>query len=350
MSLDPALARAAIEVLARPPRPPRDPGLFTSDPLFGQPGIYPQGPAMAPASGPPRSDAEVRREVDTLLDRAPDAGPARRRFDDPALAAAAPDAAIRGALVVLAATVGAPVLHAFPTGTTASRLQWGTPDSPGRVVGPAGADAGLCVVNDRYRAEHPALLAGSLAHDLLWTPSTSGHAAETVLHALVAMVHLQLVARRPELAHAGTELARRQNSLAITLLHSRRPGSSRISLCAPDAPGTIPGGAPSMQTPDFWSVPFGPPGDSDAPPLLAAVLGVLTKPGVVLPVPLRFDEGLGAWLDEHLADAWLPLPDHVRAAAALGVLDGADIATAAGMGVDHVVDAFGLRAVRSCFE
>src|SRR6185369_17636224 len=97
---------------------------------------------------------------------------------------------------------------------------------------------------------------------------------EVVLHALVALVHLQLLARTPALAHTGTELARRQNSLAITLLNSRHPGAAEISVRAPDGPGTIPGGAPSMQTPDFWSIPFvgDGPHDGDAPPLLARVL------------------------------------------------------------------------------
>ncbi len=46
----PALRLA--EVLAAPPRPPDDPNLFSSNPLFGEPGIYPQGTPMEPASGP----------------------------------------------------------------------------------------------------------------------------------------------------------------------------------------------------------------------------------------------------------------------------------------------------------
>src|SRR5262249_7267616 len=137
----------------------------------------------------------------------------------------------------------------------------------GRVVGPAADDDGAAtsgrVVNDRYRAEHPALLAASLTHDLLWSGPGAGQYEECMLHALGAMVHVQLLAIAPRLASLGTELARRQNSLAITLLNSRHPGAADVSLIAPDGPGTIPGGAPAMQTPDFWSIPFvsGPGGD-----------------------------------------------------------------------------------------
>jgi hypothetical protein len=273
----------------------------------------------------------------------------RRRFSAPALVAAAPDARLRLALVALAGTVGAPVVDAFPSGTTAASLAFGTPESPGRVVGPAKGDPTRRVVNDRYRAEHPVLLAGSLVHDLMWAPEASGHSCETILHALAAMVHVQLVAVLPELAHRGTELARRQNSLAITLLNSRHPGSLLVSLIAPDGTGTIPGGAPTMQTPDFWSVPFGPPGDSDAPPLLAAVLDGFSDGPVAGHQPLRFDAGLARWLDAHSDHRWLPLHDHVRSVVALGLLSPEEIAVAAGTTVAHVIEAFALHDACSHF-
>ena len=102
-------------------------------------------------------------------------------------------------------------------------------------------------------------------HDLLWSGPGAGHAEETLLHALGAYVHAQLLARDADLADLGTELARRQNSLTITLLNSRRPGAAAITLVAPDGPGTIPGGAPQMQTPDFWCVPFAPLAADGAP-------------------------------------------------------------------------------------
>ena len=151
-------------------------------------------------------------------------------------------------MVQLVGTAGEPVFEAWCAGrTTVHRLAYGTPTAPGRVVGPDAA--GARVVNERYRAEDPRLLLPSIVHDLLWSGPGAGHAEETLLHALGAYVHAQLLARDPALADLGTELARRQNSLTITLLNSRVPGSATITLVAPDGPGTIPGGAPQMQTP-----------------------------------------------------------------------------------------------------
>jgi hypothetical protein len=177
------------------------------------------------------------------------------------------------------------------------------------------------VVNERYRAEVPSLLAGSSAHDLRWTGPGAGQDEEVVLHALVALVHLQLLARTPALARTGTELARRQNSLAITLLNSRHPGRADLAVKAPDGPGTIPGGAPGMQTSDFWSIPFvgGPPVAADAPALLEPVLRRIT--GVAPPSPLRYDDALGDWWSAHGTRGALDLAAQWRAAVALGLLD-----------------------------
>jgi hypothetical protein len=341
---------AAEEVLARPPRPPSDPNLFASNTLFGQPGIYPDGTPMVPAAGDAPTTELARSHLASVLaarevDRAT-TDETLRRFDDANLAGAVPDAGVRAALLLLRGTLAAALVDGFPERTDARSLRYGVPASPGRVVGPAAtgdpADPADRVVNDRYQAEHPALVAPSLAHDLLWHPGLTGHAAETVLHAIVAMVHVQLVAAMPALAHTGTELARRQSSLAITLLNSRPPGSARVALCAPDGTGTIPGGAPGMQTIDFWSVPFAPVGDDDVPVLFERVLDALVPEATPRPVPLRFDERLGPWLTTAMDDRWLPIRDHVRASVALGLLDLQDIANLACVSLDDVAAAFGL--------
>jgi hypothetical protein len=305
-------------LLAAPPRAPIDPSLFSSNTLFGEPGIYPKGTPMAPASGSPVTlDAGVAALVALGIDDA------AARLADDALVARAPDPGPRAGLIALSVTVGAPVLDAFVAGTTpVQRVRLGATASPGRIVGPA-ADArdGERVVNERYRAEVPTLLAGSLAHDLLWSGPGAGHYEEVVLHAVVALVHLQLLARDPALARSGTELARRQNSLAITLLNSRHPGEADIAVRAPDGPGTIPGGAPGMQTPDFWSIPFvsGPPQAADAPALLGDVLQrVTTAPP---PTPLRYDDALGTWWADRGSRGALDRAAQWRAAVALGVLD-----------------------------
>jgi hypothetical protein len=315
----------ARDVLAAPPRPPADPALFSSNALFGEPGIYPDGPPMVPAAGPAVDPDAARRALAEV--GVSDA--VATRLDDAELAARVTDVGVRAGLLALAGTIASPLLDAFlGDDATVDRLAYGVTASPGRVVGPAaGREPRARVVNERYRAEHPALLALSLTHDLLWRGAGASQCEEATLHALGAMVHVQLLARCPELARTGTELARRQNSLAITLLNSRHPGNADISLIAPDGPGTIPGGAPSMQTRDFWSIPFvgngphdGPAGD--APALLGAVLARVLEPGAAPSDPARYDDALGALLSEHLSREWLPLDAQWRAAAALGLVEG----------------------------
>ena len=249
--------------LRRAPAVPADVGRFTSTPLFGQPGIYPDGPPTAPATGHRHSDASIEQ-----------------------------------VLLELVGTVGEPVFEAWTAGRTAvNLLTYGAPESPGRVVGPTVGNRGHeRVVNERYRAEDARLLLPSIVHDLLWSGPGAGHAEETLLHALGAYVHAQLLARDRSLADLGTELARRENSITITLLNSRQPGSSVVTLIAPEGPGTIPGGASGMQTPDFWSVPFAPLADDGAPisPLVREVLAAIAGVDVAR-VPIRFDDDLGAW-------------------------------------------------------
>ncbi len=267
--------------LARPPRVPADIGRFSSTPLFGQPGLYPDGPPMVPAAG----------------DRHP-------------------DAAIERVLVELVGTAGEAVFDAWTAGRTAvTRLVYGRPESPGRVVGPAadgraGANerpARGRVVNERYRAEDPRLLLPSIVHDLLWSGPGAGHAEEALLHALGAYVHAQLLARDGALADLGTELARRENSITITLLNSRQPGSATVTVVAPDGPGTIPGGAPAMQTPDFWTVPFASRSADGASirPLVRHVLAAVACVHAVT-VPATYDDELGDWCSDHFVEVLTP--------------------------------------------
>ena len=54
-------------LLARAPKAPRNPSLFTSGIRFGTPGTYPQGTPMAPAEGPDLDDAGARAMVSGLL-------------------------------------------------------------------------------------------------------------------------------------------------------------------------------------------------------------------------------------------------------------------------------------------
>ncbi len=311
----------AREQLARPALVPTDISRFTSNMLFGQPGIYPGGPPMVPAAGAVPDVATARA---TLRDPI-----AVERYDRADLVARVAPPGVRAALCTLTGTAAAPVLDTFLTGQgPVRRLGLAVlPDTPGRVVGDdPGGDSGTRVVNARYAAEHPALVAPSLAHALLHHDTGASNAEEAVLHGLLAAVHVWLVAQRPELADAGTELARRQSSLAITLLNARSPGSWRASIRCPDAPNTIPGGNPALACPDLWSIPFTSldPADAvlDAPAPLAECLARLASPGAPPPPsPLRYDDALGTWCTAHLGEGpWFGPDVRLAAGRALGLV------------------------------
>ena len=276
-----------VGLLSGAPRGPLDVARFSANVLFGQPGIYPEGPPMEPAAGRRHSDASIEL-----------------------------------AMVELAGTAGEAVLDAWVGGaTTVARVVYGEPAAPGRIVGPpaAGPDT-TRVVNERYQAEDARLLLPSIVHDLLWSGPGAGHAEETVLHALGAYVHAQLLARDPVLAATGTELARRQNSITITLLNSRQPGAVVVTLVAPDGPGTIPGGDPKMQSPDFWSVPFAGRDDDGATipdvarRVFASVAGVAVEQA-----PKIYDDALGVWCSQHWSAVLTPAVQ-LAANRALGLL------------------------------
>jgi hypothetical protein len=282
---------------------------------------------MRPAAGPPWDAQRARAAVAQTV-----AGAARDRalaaFADSALARRAPDPGPRAALAALAGTAGEPLIAAVAEGR-APALGAGALAEPGRVIGTDPADPVRRLVNDRYRGEHPALVAPSLVHALLAGPAPRGHAQEALLHGLLALVHLQGLARVPRLAALGTELARRQNSLALSLFNSRPAGSPSIRLIAPDGPGTIPGGAPAMATPDFWSIPFAPPepATAPAPPELGEVLQALL--GDAAPAgPLAYDEALARRIDAGLDGGWLAPAERVRAGRALTALRPAQAAGA----------------------
>ena len=280
---------------------------------------------MAPAE-PPGLDVGALVDALTAIG-IPDAS---ARLADTRVATRAPDPALRAALVALDVTVGAPLLTPYLAG--GPPLVYGPTASPGRIIGPDAA--GARVVNERYRYEHPFLVVPSLVHTLLWTGEGANQYEEVVLHSLGARAHLQLLARLPALADLGTELARRQSSLTLSLFNSRRPGSGRIVLVAPDGPGTIPGGDPGMQTPDFWSIPFAPErrDPADAPAALRTVLGAIAPPGADVPRSIRYDEHVGELVDRVIGDEWLPPADQWRAGVALGALGGDDAWHDAGHG------------------
>ena len=175
----------------------------------------PRSPTTSPS---PRSTRSACRRH-----RAP------RRHRSSSRACARTRARVAG-LVALSVTVAAPLLDAFVAGgTPVETIGLGATASPGRIVGPrrrrhARRSASSTSATS---AEVPTLLAGRSPTTCSGAGPAPGSTRRWCSHALVALVHLQLLARTPALARTGTELARRQNSLAITLLNSRQPRERR---------------------------------------------------------------------------------------------------------------------------
>lgn len=320
----------AEELLQRPPVVPADIDAFSSNTLYGQPGIYPDGSPMAPAAGEPLDDDGARRVLATLVP-AGRVNEALALFDQADLNERVPDPAVRAALVALCGGPAEPELAAFLDGSAeVRRLGVGVTD-PGRVVGAEQGDGDSMrrVLNERYRAEHPAVIAPSVAHALCHHGQRAGNAEEATLHGLLGAVHTWFLSLDPTLGTLRTELARRQASLTITLLNARAPGTSAASIRCPDGPGTIPGGNPELQCPDLWSIPFTSRAlqdcDLDVPAAVRDSLARLADEQAP-PVPSRYDDALGAWLTEHLGDGpWFGPQVRVRAGSALGLFGAAPL-------------------------
>jgi hypothetical protein len=315
----------AHELLRRVPTRPTDVARFSSNTLFGQPGVYPEGPPMVPAEGAPLDEAEGAALLAALLDEH-ERDAALALLVDPDLRARVPDAAMRVALLLLTGGPAAPELDAFlAEQTQVLRFGIGELDQQGRVIGTetGEADGARLVLNARYRAEHPAVVAPSLAHALCHHATMASSAEEATLHGLLAAVHTWLLAGQPAIADLGTELSRRQASLTITLLNARPPGEVSASIRCPDGPGTIPGGNPDLQCPDLWSIPFSSldPSECDlfVPAPVRDSLARLAA-GTAPPPPEIYDESLGRWLTDHLGDGvWFGPVVRARAGLALGL-------------------------------
>ena len=293
--------------------PPARPELFTPD-------LYPAGPPLEPAAAPGPSHHDLLADLVVLSGEHRSDGPMHWHVDE-RLIATVPDDALRAGVAALAATIGAPLLDwLVAPDCSVQSLAWGDPGGS-RIAGlaqPADRETHR-VVNVRYRHEHPFLVAGSLLHQLCWNPGAENHPQEVLLHALLAVAHAQLLDAVPSLV-GTTELARRQQSLVLSLLCSRPAGGDRIRVIAPDGAGTIPGGEPSMQTPDLWSIPFAQGEDPiPAPPTLGLVLAPWV-PADALPDPLTQSRATVEVVDAHALDRWLPVEvaDRVLRSLSLG--------------------------------
>ena len=211
---------------------------------------------------------------------------------------------------------------------TAGRVDRPRPDGVARshrrpaADAPVGAATDHRVVNERYRAEVPTLLAGSLAHDLLWSGPGAGQYEEVVLHALVALVHLQLLARAPgarahrHRARAAPELARHH---APELASPGPAPTSRVARAR--RPGHHPRWRARHADPRLLEHPVRRWPAGRGRRTGAARRGAArASPAATAPSPLRYDDALGDWWSAHGTRGALDRAAQWRAAVALGLL------------------------------
>jgi hypothetical protein len=328
----------ADRVLVLDATKPREPALFSSDSDVG-PGIYSGTPPMVPAHGPSPDESMAR----LLLEQSLGAGHAALERYDGDLGEHFGTPLARAAVASL---VGTPAESAIRIALQTEAIEIGTPDVATRIVGLS--SGGRHVINERYCAEHPLLLSGALVHELLASQPASSNSEEVLLHGVLAMIHLVQVDRNPSLAHLGTELSRRANSLAVSLINSRNLGSPRFRLRAPSGGGTIPGGVPGMQTPDFWSIPFTRSDSSEPVPENARnVLEHFVRASFAQ--GLEYNQAGVDWFDDHRSTSWLPPTRLLRVVTTLGLLSVDDIARTIGWSVPMTLEAFDLQEPSSFF-
>ncbi|CAB4904396.1 unannotated protein [freshwater metagenome] len=320
----------AQQVLRLAPSVPSNLSLFSSNTLFGQPGIYPEGPPMHPAVGPTLDEHQGAALLRELLE--PETAEEMVEFfTNSELLDRVPDPSLRAALLLLGGGPAEAVLRAFLNNQTAvKRLGIGLPNGEGRVIGSEidEADPSRRVLNLRYKSEHPAAIAPSLAHALCHHEGLASNAEEATLHGLLSAAHIWLLAHNASLATMTTELFRRQASLSITLLNARSAGSWLASIRCPNGPGTIPGGNPALQCPDLWSIPFTATPDEDCdlsiPLPVQQALSCLAAETAGA-VPDRYCDQLGEWFTQNLGQGrFFGAVPRAQAGQALGLLNRGD--------------------------
>jgi hypothetical protein len=291
----------ANKVLKLSPRKPSDIDLFTSkfEP-GGTEGIYPQGSAMAPASGTPLTEAQARSRLksylqDQLHHDSGKVNAALALFDRQSTKAAIPDPQIRAAFVGMKGTVLQPTIDHFLNSGKFVPIGYG-----GVPIGAVASSSGLprqIVVSRRYQSEDFRYLIGIMGHEVLHDDASTTRAEEAILNSLTGMTYMQVLLRHPELAYKGTELSRVMDDEALLFLNTREKGASNSEVYAPTGKGVAPGG--STHVPDIWTF-FG--GDSATSPG-SPPFGQITR-SLGLPKASKFSL-VTAKTFAHLNDKWL---------------------------------------------
>jgi hypothetical protein len=213
---------AAIEILRRPPFPPRDPALFLR-------ALYPDTPEESTAPGPGLNAAQARALLSETLARrglpAADVTATVALFDDPVLGRTIPAPALRAALLLLRGTAGDAAIATLTaaggpfSGVGVGPLPAFAAGSPAIIEG-RGA-RGQIVFADWTAGEDPRALAAALAHESLHSDADVDSKEEAICSAIEAVIHGQLLLESPELATAGTRMARYNNTRLLERLNGR---------------------------------------------------------------------------------------------------------------------------------
>lgn len=340
-------------LLALPQRKPCDVNLFTSTYVIGDTriaGAYPEGRPMQPLPSATPTEANVRAELVAFLGSSPGKAATLSLFDRSDVKTKLPDPRLRASLAALRGTVAEPVIAYFLEATYARAPQFG--GVPGVYVGFAAGGPGSRYItfNRRYESEHLGLLSAIFAHEVLHHDSPNSATEEVMLHALTAVVHMQLLVRYPRLATSGTELSRSMNDLSLVFANSRTRGSSKSAIFAPGGMGTAPDSDKSQRdlaghSKDFLGgQPVRPTDNTPAPPVLATVLRKLLASGVALPKPLTYSKKT-AELFSRMNDTWLSPVDRLRVSVLLGLVSVEEIVAYTGLTRAKAISTFRLAPI-----
>src|SRR3954452_10362159 len=254
-SAAPAPARSASDVLARRPFAPTDQTLLKND-------VYPDGGPMTPAPGDGPSEQQASQMLDDYLavafpnDTASQAA-AKAVFDDATAKAKSPSPSLRAALAALTGTIAEPGIdyvlhHTEPSSQpTFTAVRFGVTPDPAAIAMVVGHEI---IFNERYKGENPFAFVRIMAHEPLHGGEATGSDSnyeETVNSSLDNLVYLRQIARHPDIARLGTELARRNNINAMERLNSG-PGS-QLGLFATNGNRPVFPGSPTVHATSYWA-------------------------------------------------------------------------------------------------
>jgi hypothetical protein len=329
---------APQDTLARRPFAPTDRGLFVPD-------VYPGTQPLAPAAGSPLSDAEALDALGSYLTvefpgdtAAQDA--AKAVFNDATAKAKIPAPTLRAGFAALRGTVadgavdfilhaqtsdGAPLVKDVVFGTTEPQnvAQVGPGDS-------AHPEQIRITFKSSHQADNPFLFSRLFVHEALHQDPSGGTLEEAAAVSLDSLFLLGQLARHPELAATGSEVARRNNSNALLRLNSGTGSALGLYATNGNAP-IFPGGAVDYRS--FWAR-FSSASDlNQTPPgnqLLGSYLTSFHAPGAPDCSAATFDKSLLDCIDAN-GNGGLAPGDLVAAAQALKLDTGCKVPRLAGL-------------------